>query len=196
MLEWVYMEIKYLGEKTVLLKGKSESVLINPSDDFLSKDKSGARVILYTSEEGSRADLENEKILINGAGEYEIGGVEIIGFNVEDGDAVYKVNIDSFKVVIIGRLHQELSDKKVDKIEETDVLMVSPEAGLDYKVFKDWAKKWGANYLVPVSDDEKVVNKFLDDADAEGLEASTSLKLDKKEDLPDGLEVKLLKIVK
>lgn len=190
------MEIKYLGEKVVLLKGRNESVLINPSDEFLTKDKSGARVILYTSEEGTRADLENEKILINGAGEYEIGGVEIVGFNVEDGDAVYRINIDGFKVVIMGRLHQELSEKRIDKIEETDVLMVSPEeVGLDYSVFKAWAKKWGANYLIPISDDKSVVEKFLDDADAEGLEASVSLKLDKKEDLPDGLEVKLLKVV-
>lgn len=189
------MEIKYLGEKTVLLKGKSESVLINPSDEFLANDKNGSRVILYTTEEGTRADLENEKILINGAGEYEIGGVEIVGFNVDGGDAIYRVNIDGFKIVVIGRLHEELSEKKIDKIEETDVLMVSPEAvGLDYKVFKAWAKKWGANYLIPVSDDKDVVDKFLDDADAEGLEASASLKLDKKEDLPDGLEVKLLKV--
>jgi hypothetical protein len=189
------MEIKYLGDKVVLLKGKNESVLVNPSGDFLLKNKSNSRVFLFTNEDKGRSGLEGDKILINSAGEYEIGGVEINGFDGKDGNTVYKVNIDGFKMTIIGRLLQELNEKIIDRIEETDVLIVlSEESGLDYKVFKSLAKKWGANYLIPVSDDKKILDDFLDKADAEGLEPSMSLKLEKQEDLPEGLEVKLLKV--
>ena len=189
------MEIKYLGDKVVLLKGKNESVLINPSDDFLSKNKSNSRVILFTNEDKGRSGLEGDKVLINGAGEYEIGGMEINGFDSKDGNTVYKVNVDGFKVTIVGKFLQELNEKIIDRIEETDVLIVSPEeSSLNYKVFKSLAKKLGANYLIPISDDKKTLDEFLDEADAEGLEPSVSLKLEKKEDLPEGLEVKLLKV--
>jgi hypothetical protein len=187
------MEIKYLDDKVVLLRGKSESVLVNPSEDFLLKDKGKSRVVLFTSEDKGRADLKDDKVFINGVGEYEIGGVEIIGFGGNNGNTLYRVNIDGFKVVVIGALKEELSDKKLEKLEECDVLIVLlDEFALDHKVFKDWTKKWGANYLIPISEDKNLLNKLLDSFDEEGLEAVPSLKLEKQEDLPDGLEVKLL----
>ena len=101
--------------------------------------------------------------------------------------------IDDFKVVVIGKLEQELSDKKIERVDEADILIVSLSENMDYKMFKDLAKKWGVNYLIPTSENKEILNKFLDDADTEGLEAVESLKLEKLDDLPDGLEVKLLK---
>ena len=196
MLEWVHMEIKYLGEKAVFLKGKKESVLVNPDDGF--NGKSGTRIILYTNENGGRATLEENRVFINGEGEYEVGGVEVSGVDGEDGNTVYRLVIDGFKVVIVGELKQELSEKKLSKIDETDILIVSlmKEEALGYKVFNSWAKEWGANYLIPLSEDKKVIDEFLDKSDDEGLEASESLKVEKAEDLPDGLEIKLLKVAK
>ncbi|HPD44895.1 MAG TPA: hypothetical protein PK131_01820, partial [Candidatus Woesebacteria bacterium] len=63
---------------------------------------------------------------------------------------------------------------------------------------KDWrelAKKWGVNYLIPVGGkpDSKVLVTFLDEVDEEGLEPIESLKVD-KDNLPDGLEIVLLKV--
>jgi hypothetical protein len=106
--------------------------------------------------------------------------------------------VDGFKVVVVEALKQELGDKKIDKIEEADVLVVYPEDGtlLGYKMSKELAKKWGANYLIPISTDSEVLKRFLDEADDEGLEATDSLKIEKAEDLPDGLETKLLKVTK
>jgi hypothetical protein len=188
------MEIKYLGEKTVFLKGKKESVLVNP-DDALD-NKNGSRVIIYTSESGGGANLKEDRVFINGPGEYEVGGIEVNGVSSEDGDTVYRLVIDGFKVVVVGGLKQELSEKKIDKIEEADVLIVYPEVDslTGYKMSKELAKKWGANYLIPISNNSEILNKFLNDADNEGLEAFSSLKIEKMEDLPDGLEVKLLKV--
>lgn len=187
------MEIKYLGESQVLLKGKSESVLVNPGKNVLLQDKGKSRVVLYTSEDKGRADLEDGKVFINGGGEYEVGGVEVFGFSSGQTDTFYRVNLDGFKLGIFGAVKEELTEKKVDKFEECDVLIISlDEFGLDYKILKSWAKKWGFNYLIPISEDKTVLEKFLDEFDEEGLEANLSLKLDKQEDLPDGLEIKLL----
>lgn len=192
------MEIKYLGDKTIFLKGKKESVLIDSTENSFSDSKYGSRVVLYTNENERRADLLDNRVLINGPGEYEIGGVEINGFNGEDGNTVYKINLDGFKLVVIGELKQELSEKRIERIEDTDILLISSKVSVafGYKVVKDWAKKWGVNYLIPISDDQEMLKKFLDETDNEGLEAVESLKLEKVDDLPDGLEVKLLKSLK
>jgi hypothetical protein len=190
------MEIKYLGGKTIFLKGKKESVLVDPNEEILANTKFGARVVLYTSE--GKADLDGERVLMSGSGEYEIGGVEVTGVNGEDGNTVYKLVIDGFKVIVVGRLDQELNAKRIEKIDSADILLVSPEIGdkVGYKLFKDWAKKWGVNYLMPISEDKSLLDQFLDEADTEGLEADEYLKIEKIDDLPDGLEVRLLKSVK
>ncbi len=197
MLESIYMEIKYLKEKTIFLKGKKESILINPNNDLFSDSKCSARIILYTNENDKQADLQNEKILINGPGEYEVGGIEINGINGENGNTVYKLVIDGFKIVVVGELAQELNEKRIEKIEETDILIVSPKIAdkVNYKIFKNWAKKWGANYLIPITSEKQVLDEFLDETDFEGLESMDGLKIEKIDELPDGLELKLLKSI-
>ena len=192
------MEIKYLGEKVIFLKGKKEAVLVDPNKGLIGDSKLGARVIIYTNENSGQADLLGDKVVINGPGEYEIGGIEINGVNGEDGNTVYKLLIDGFKVVAMGELKQELSEKRIEKIEEADILLTSPKinGGVNYKMLKDLAKKWGVNYLIPITSDEESLKTFSDEADIEGLEAVESLKLEKVDDLLDGLEVKLLKPTK
>lgn len=192
------MEIKYLGDKTIFLKGKKEAILVDPDGNLIDGDKFGCRIILYTNEEGRQPDLFGDKVLINGPGEYEIGGVEINGINGEDGNTVYKVIIDGLKVVVIGELKQELNEKRVERIEEADILLTSPKLNgvVSYKILKELAKKWGVNYLIPITLEKESLEAFLDEADVEGLEPSESLKLEKVDDLPDGLEVKLLKPLK
>ena len=188
------MEIKLLDKYSALIKGKKESVLINPSSDLLEKDKV-SRVVVFTDNSLNISNFLGEKIVVAGAGEYEIGGVEIWGSDIEGGKTVYDIKIDGISVMILGELKEALSDKKVERIEGIDVLMAPVMIGdkVSFKIIKDWAKKWGVNYLIPVGDEENL-KKFLDDADEEGIEAIDSLKVD-KENLPDGLELKLLKIV-
>lgn len=196
MLEWDYMEIKFLSNSTIFIKGKKEGVWIDPTEKDILENKSDSRIIVYTSGDFNDVDiLDNQKIIIKGGGEYEVGGVEIMGVNGEDGNTVYRIVIDSFILVILGRISQELSPKRIEKIDSTDILLAPTKIGdkCSFKLAKEWAKKWGANYLIPIDGDEDSLKKFLDDADEEGLEKVDSLKLEKQEELPDGLEIKLLK---
>ncbi|MFA5828261.1 MAG: hypothetical protein WC841_02795 [Candidatus Shapirobacteria bacterium] len=43
------MEIRCMGSQTVLLKGKKESVLINPTKEVIGANKAIGRVIIFTS---------------------------------------------------------------------------------------------------------------------------------------------------
>ncbi|MCW1948970.1 MAG: MBL fold metallo-hydrolase [Candidatus Shapirobacteria bacterium] len=187
------MEIKLLNKKTFFIKGKKEMVLVNP--EIEDKEKSPSRVIVFTNEDLGGHDLEGDKVLINGPGEYEVNGVEVNGVNGEDGNTVYKIGIDGFRLVIMGDLKQELTDKRIEKIDEADILIAPTIIGEtpSFKLIKEWSKKWGVNYLIPISEREVDMKAFLDASDNEGLEEIDSLKIEKLDDLPDGLEVKLLK---
>ncbi|MFA5749679.1 MAG: MBL fold metallo-hydrolase [Candidatus Shapirobacteria bacterium] len=188
------MEIKLLNDYAVFLKGKKENVLINPSEEEIKSSNNNSRIVLFTSDEFDGIGYLNEKILISGPGEYEIGGVEINGFNGEDGNTIYKVIIDGVSLVVLGKLEHDLTPKRIEKIDSTDVLLAPVMIGKEasFKSVKEWSKKWGVNYLIPLFDNNESLKVFLDAADEEGLETIESLKIEKS-DLPDGLEFKLLK---
>ncbi len=193
------MEIKALEKQSVYLKGKKEGVLINPSEEYRNNSKYPSRVFLFTDEKYDGMGFENEKILIRAAGEYEVGGVEVNGLSSSGNGTLYIINIDGVKIIFLGDLDEALSDKRIEKIEAADVLFApvliknSPSG----KMILEWAKKWGVNYLIPTGYDDcdkSNLDVFLDQADREGLEAVESLKID-KDDLPDGMELKVLKKV-
>ena len=195
MIELANMEIRFLGNQTIYIKGKKESVLINPTDKEGSSKLSG-RIVAFTSKSFDNMGLSTEKVILRGPGEYEIGGVEVQGINGGNGDTIYVFNVDGVAVGIFGELTESLSDKRQDKIASLDVMMISIKKNekLSDKTVLDWAKKWGANYLIPVGFDEpnEDLTRFLDKADQEGKEAVESLKIEKDE-LPDGMEVVVLK---
>jgi hypothetical protein len=199
MIELKHMEIKILEKQSVYLKGKKENILINPSKEVREDSKYPSRIFLFTADKYDGMGFTGDKILIRAPGEYEVGGVEINGYNLGNDSTLYVLHIDGIKLVFLGDLEEALSDKRIEKIDSADVLMapVLVKDSASGKLVLDWAKKWGVNYLIPMgySDDNKDnLDKFLDQADQEGLEAIESLKVD-KDDLPDGLEVKVLKKV-
>lgn len=193
------MEIKVLEKNSVYLKGKKENILINPSEKRREDSKYPSRVFLFTSEKYDGMGFGGDRILIRAPGEYEVGGVEINGYPAGGENTFFVINIDGIKVVFLGDLEETLSDKRIEKVDSADVLLapVLIKGDSNGKLILDWAKKWGVNYLVPMgySDEDKAdLDKFLDQVDQEGLEAVESLKVDKN-DLPDGLELRVLKKV-
>lgn len=170
-----------MGSQTIILKGKKENLVIDPEKE------SGSRIIIYTDPKKDIYGLASDKVIIKGPGEYEIGGVEILGVK-----GAYAISIDGVKVGILANTGEELNDKKKEKIGEVDVL-ICPVDG-DNKITKVLAKEWGANYIVPRNyrTEDGALKKFLDDFDNEGAEEIDSIKVD-RESLPEGTEVVLLK---
>jgi hypothetical protein len=182
-----------INNQTALIKGKKESLLVNPSTEIVKSNKSNSRVILITEKALDQFGLDGEKVIIRGAGEYEVGGLEVIGISGGEGQTIYVVNVDGVNIGIIGDLEAELNDKKIERVDEVDVLMVSL-GKVSNKIILQWAKKWGANYLVPMNygGKEEVIKAFLDEADREDLEPIEVLKVD-KDNLPEGMEIVVLK---
>lgn len=180
------MEIRYFGRNKIYLQGKKEGVWINPEKSDLEQKQRPARIVIFTKKEANFIALgeEGERVIITGAGEYEIGGVEINGIN-----GMYSLVIDKVKVLLTGRQEGELSEKKKEKLEEADVLLVC----INEKAI-ELAKGTAANYIIPVDfeENETEFHKFMDEFDKEDLAAIDSLKVD-SDNLPEGKEVVLLK---
>lgn len=182
------MEIKNLGELSFLLKGKKETVIINPDKEKIAKNSS--RIMIYSEPKYDELRMVDDKVSIMGPGEYEIGGVEINGYSAGKGKTIFTILIDGVMVAFMGKLDEQLNDKRSEKINGVDILLA--DVGNGYKSISSVAKKWGANYIIPVDGNVEDMKKFLDDADSEGQEAIESLKVD-KDNLPDGMEIVVLK---
>jgi hypothetical protein len=86
-----YMEIALLLKNALRIKGKTATFIVNPqnivsANAFLS--------LTPAADFGS-----DETVVLNGAGEYEIGGVKITGMR-NDKSVLYSMHIDSMEVVV------------------------------------------------------------------------------------------------
>lgn len=187
------MEIKYFGKSVFFIKGKTENVLINPIDiDFLSKIKEKVRTIIFSQERDNQKEwFGREEVVIFGAGEYEVGGVGIIGVNGGE-SIIYTINYEGLTMGVIGKIKEMPSDKKMEKIGGIDLLTADISSETDLKILTQFAKKVGTNYLIPSNFNQEELKKFLDVTDNERMEAIESLKFS-VEELPEGMEVVVLK---
>lgn len=183
-----------MGEKTVWLKGKNGVVLVDPTVNLKKEAYNNCRILVYFG--GENPELLEDKVVIAGAGEYEVGGIEVLGIADGGGGVVYVISMDGVEVVVLDELRGELSEKKVERLGEADVLTFSLGniKTVGYKSIMKLAKSLGVNYLLPYGKDlaSEEAKTFLDEADLEGFQAVESLKVG-ADDLPDGLETVILK---
>jgi L-ascorbate metabolism protein UlaG (beta-lactamase superfamily) len=186
------MEIKRLGKKSLLIKGKKESLLVNPENET----KQVARIHLFSETKNIMTETD-KAVVIAGPGEYEVGGIEITGIRTEDTGLFYIIDVDGVRIGLVSQLVEQLNDKKMERVGEVDVLLldIGEENGKKTKIILEMAKKLGANYVIPYgySEGSASLKSFLDETDNEGKEPVEALKVEKLE-LPEGMEVVLLKI--
>lgn len=105
------MEITYAGGTSFVIKGE-RTIAINPA----GKGETG-HIALYAQRQKSK------KLLANGPGEYEIGGVLITSVAQEAGMA-HAVEVDGINVLYLLGDARTLSDRDLAAIGKVDVLLV------------------------------------------------------------------------
>jgi L-ascorbate metabolism protein UlaG (beta-lactamase superfamily) len=137
------MEISWLGYSCFRLKGKNTTVITDPFPPTLgySLGKPSARVVTVSH---SHADhsytkaFDSETKLINRPGEYEVGGVLIIGLatfhDAENGarlgkNNVFAIEVDDVNICHLGDLGHPLSSDQIEELGNVDVLMVPVGGG-------------------------------------------------------------------
>lgn len=90
-------------------------------DQFKIKGKTGSVLV------GKDLTIEGEKpFVINGAGEFEVGGISVIGL----GEGAYVVELDNFRIC---KLTQKLTDKQLEDMGSIDIALMT---SLDPEIVK------------------------------------------------------------
>lgn len=134
------MDIQNYGANCITITTKQARVVI---DDNLTKlgtkavAKSGDVVLFTTSSHPDPA--ASAKIIIDEPGEYEVSGVSIYGLaaraHMDEPNqrtaTIYKLIFDDIRVLIVGHIYPELSDRQLESIGMVDVMIV-PVGGNGY----------------------------------------------------------------
>ncbi|MBM3205530.1 MBL fold metallo-hydrolase [Candidatus Shapirobacteria bacterium] len=126
------MEIKYFGNSCFRIKGKQMVLLTNPFEASVGIKLSGlvADIVCFSHKKESslsslvsKAVTRGEVFVIDAAGEYEVGGVFIMG--IEAGaTTLYVMTIDGLRLVFLGELKEKLTDKQIEEVDGADLLFL------------------------------------------------------------------------
>ena len=110
----MYMEVSILPQNALRLKTKSAFFLIDPQDKA-----DGANALLYLQREHEEPNTETS-VVIDGPGEYEIGGVKISGMGSGD-QVIYSLLLDGVDTMIGSVIALE---KVQHKVKEHSLLIL------------------------------------------------------------------------
>ncbi len=126
------MELTYHGLSCVRLRGRDMTVVIDPSQTALpGLAKGTGGIIVRTEGVTDPAKLrprDGELQEVCGPGEFEIGGVRILGLAAGE-TTVMRVAVDDVRVVAAGRLRRQLTEDEIDSLGHVDVLVIPVGGG-------------------------------------------------------------------
>ncbi|MCL5970703.1 MAG: hypothetical protein M1450_04355, partial [Patescibacteria group bacterium] len=112
------MEISIIDKNSLKIKTKKSTFIINPS---ATMQKTPADAVLFIDQNEKNIDkVTDYRLLIDGQGEYEIGGTKISGIKVDE-KIVYSMLADGIETVI-GKV--SVLNKLSDKFQETSVAVL------------------------------------------------------------------------
>jgi len=132
------MEISWLGHACFRLKGASTALLTDPYAPETGYDlgKPAADIVTVSHAHPGHsfvAGVAGKYKIIRGPGEYEIGGVSLIGIpsfhDAEEGrqrgrNVIYVIEMDGLRLCHLGDLGHSLKAEKVEEIGNIDILFL------------------------------------------------------------------------
>lgn len=153
------MDVTILSEKSLKIKGKVSTIIVDPVSTITNIEAEG---ILYShpkDKDVNESRVENSRISIKGAGEYEVGGIKINALKV-NGGLVSLVDVENVKI-LIGSGNEIL--KVHEKIEAYHILLINADNEFDYSSLT----KLDPKVLLVYGDKREEVKKALGKDDAE-----------------------------
>ena len=175
------MEITWLGHACFRLKGSQATVVTDPYPPDLgySLGKQTARVVTVSHQHPGHsyiAGIGGEPKVIKGPGEYEIGGILVIGLpTFHDGDGgkqrgkniVYLIEVDEVAICHLGDLGHVLTTQQVEEIGNVDVLLV-PVGGvstINASLAAEVVRQLEPKIVVPMHYKTEVLKRELEPVD-------------------------------
>ncbi|MFZ3020326.1 MAG: MBL fold metallo-hydrolase [Minisyncoccia bacterium] len=193
------MVITYHGLEFFKVTFGNTTIAFNPisKDSKIKGPRFGADVALISVKDrdmnGADAVTRGEKetFVINGPGEYEIGGLTVKGFaskseygGEERMNTIYLVNLENMNLCFLGALaHKDLDPKVSEELEDIDVLFtpIGGEGVMSGAESYKMAVKLEPALIIPMHYDDKSLKVFLKEAGAEKTSPIDKLTLKKKD---------------
>lgn len=148
------MVINYFGNGCFRLQSGETSILINPENNRLKAD-----VVLntLTATDVNLSDDGAEGTKISFPGEYEVKGIEILGFPIAGESTekflktAYAVLWEEMKFVFLGHLSKPIDATLIEEFADADVLFLPVGGGhfLEPEVASKIAKQLEARIVIP-----------------------------------------------
>lgn len=135
----LFMDIIYLGHSSFRIKGKTMTLVTDPFDGKtlgFKFPKTEANIVTVSHNHGDHnqsTEVEGNPKVVDGPGEYEIGGVSIFGTPTyhdnkkgeERGhNTVYSITFENINVCHLGDLGHKLTEEQIGQIGAVDILLI------------------------------------------------------------------------
>ena len=208
------MDITWLGHSCFKIKGKQSVIITDPFPPDLgySLGEPTAQIVTVSHQHPSHSYLggvDGEPRLVTGPGEYEIGGVLIIGITTfhdeERGkkrgkNTIYLMEVDGVSVCHLGDLGHVLTAEQVEEIGDVDVLLL-PVGGvstINAEMAAEVIRQLEPKVVIPmhyktpaISRELQPVEKFLKEMGIEHIDPQPKLSVTRS-NLPASTQVFLL----
>lgn len=173
-----FMDVAILGDKTLKIRTKHASFIVDP-DQKISKVNADAILFLSVGGNADTSRVLDQRIIVNGPGEYEVGGVKISSFLGGDG-LVYSLFLDNTTVVL-----GKVSD--IEKLEENllscQILVLNADEDL-----KSIVAKLEPKIVILYGEKKTDAAKLLGKSEVKMVQKFTTT----KDKLPEEMEVVML----
>lgn len=148
------MVVNYFGNGCFRLQSGETSILVNPENNRLKADVV-LKTIISTETKLAIGDLETPTVSF--PGEYEVKGVEILGFSMA-GESTekflktsYSIIWDEMKFVFLGHLSKPLDAVLMEEFSDPDILFLPVGGGdfLEPEIAAKIAKQLEAKVIIP-----------------------------------------------
>src|SRR5258708_1032553 len=130
VLGWNDMEVTTISENAVKIRGKYTALAINPSDIKTKIAVSSALFFNRLHNTLSAKSFEEEPLVIQGPGDYAVGGVKVFGSKAGQ-SFTYKITIDGNN--ILAAKTSSLTKAK-ESVTEYDILILESDSIADQSV--------------------------------------------------------------
>jgi len=149
-----HMVVNYFGNGCFRLQSGETSILLDPENNRLKAD---VTLRTLTAADAGSAGEADEPTTISFPGEYEIKGIEVLGFPVMAESTekflktAYSVLWEDMKFVFLGHLSRPLDAAMMEEFSEPDVLFLPVGGGhfLEPEVAAKIAKQLEAKIVIP-----------------------------------------------
>lgn len=147
------MDISLLDKTSVKIKFKKVNFIIDPTSKI---QKTNADCVLaFDQNNFDTGKLVDYRLVIKGPGEYEVGGVKVVG--VKEGDGLYYSLIAGETAVILGKVGN--LGKILDKLDEHRVAVLNVDSELNQSIITTIEPKYLILYGEKASQELSSLNK-------------------------------------